>query len=302
MAVSYLRGSLVTDEGSWSQKTTDALNKDGVLCTFHKSKNVNENCDVGPLADDFRQDMTKAIYEDMSHDDLEEHFQECLLKYSSGTKAMGYISRLMDQRQKACRAYTKETFTFGYSATAISEGTNSRLKGSGDLKEYLSRADLVTLHSHVSGLASAQNLKALGMLKELRVRGARWSNHFQSALDKSTSMAVNTPADVTRSPEDENVFLISYTAGGAKSKKECRSQCCVNLATTVVHRGDEYCIPTCTCGYWMSTFRICSCIVKALMAAKKEVAKVENVHPIHLASRHPLWPRALKLQIGRAHV
>ena len=184
---------------------------------------------------------------------------------------------------------------FRLSATAISEGTNSRLKGSGDLKEYLSRADLVTLHSHVSGLASAQNLKALGMLKELRVRGARWSNHFQSALDKSTSMAVNTPADVTRSPEDENVFLISYTAGGAKSKKECRSQCCVNLATTVVHRGDEYCIPTCTCGYWMSTFRICSCIVKALMAAKKEVAKVENAHPIHLASRHPLWPRALKL-------
>ena len=46
----------------------------------------------------------------------------------------------------------------------------------------------------------------------------------------------------------KNVGTTDHCIAQAKSKKECRSQCCVNLATTVVHRGDEYCIPTCTCG------------------------------------------------------
>ena len=68
----------------------------------------------------------------------------------------------------------------------------------------------------------------------------------------------------------------------------------VNLDTNIVHRGYVYTIPTCTCGYWCSSFCMCKCIIKALCEGERDVWIVTNIHPIHLVQFHPMWSEALK--------
>ena len=69
-----------------------------------------------------------------------------------------------------------------------------------------------------------------------------------------------------------------------------------NLKTKIVHRGIVYVIPTCSCGYWCSSFRLCKCIVKALVEVGNGEAILvpKNVHPYYLVQNHPCWPRSLE--------
>ena len=62
----------------------------------------------------------------------------------------------------------------------------------------------------------------------------------------------------------------------------------------IVHHGIVYVIPTCTCGWWKSGFRMCLCIVKALRESGHVVWAVENVPPVHLIWLHPVWGQALE--------
>ena len=66
------------------------------------------------------------------------------------------------------------------------------------------------------------------------------------------------------------------------------------LKTKIIHRGVSYTIPTCTCGFWCSSFVPCKYIARALNARGLEVLSVNHVHPYHLVQLHPLWDNALK--------
>ena len=68
----------------------------------------------------------------------------------------------------------------------------------------------------------------------------------------------------------------------------------VDLDTKIVHRGQVFTIPTCSCGYWCSSFRICMDIAKALIEDGRAIWSTNNYHPVHLVQLHPLWSDAIR--------
>ena len=60
-------GTIITDEGSWSDNASEDLDKDHLLCAKHKSNLIMKYNDApGKLHDQILDDMQKLIFESKS--------------------------------------------------------------------------------------------------------------------------------------------------------------------------------------------------------------------------------------------
>ena len=169
------------------------------------------------------------------------------------------------------------------------EGYNDRLKGHGTLKKVLSDASLPALIGRIDAIALDTNHKSIDILTKSRVTPA-YKEEVEASL-KLSALAVTSCENVDGS---ESKFVSTRTTG---------EQFNVDLKTKIVHRGVVFVIPTCNCGYYLSCFRLCCDIVKALVGvlsvqrqgvSLSDLLVPQHIHPFHLVQLHPLWPEALR--------
>ena len=69
--------------------------------------------------------------------------------YPNASDALKLITGLYANRKKVCCTFTKHFFTCGHTSTGRGEGTNSSIKGRGDLKREMRGYGLFELVEHV---------------------------------------------------------------------------------------------------------------------------------------------------------
>ena len=74
-------------------------------------------------------------------------------------------------------------FSYSHTTTQVGEGFNNRLKGNGDMKKYISVANLLTLHNLIDRLARNQDFESINRLVKIRNEDKRWSQYYQDHLD-----------------------------------------------------------------------------------------------------------------------
>ena len=283
MALNSYKGSIYTDKGSWSAPAAMALDKEHGLCTKHESTAIpGASAGHGDKHQQCMCALNALIYRYTSIEKLEEKFEECRVKYGHVAATAKFLKSLQGNKKKLCRAYTQYIFSFNHTSTQRSEGFNDRIKGKKDMIAFLTNANLVSLHDHIYRLSIETDAKCVKELVKIRKADKRWAPVYESEVE--TSIMLCTMNVTACEIVDESIYTVTDDDDVTST---------VNLDTKIVHRGHVYIIPTCTCGYWCSSFRMCKCIIKALRADKRDVWIVTNIHPIHLVQFHPMWPEAL---------
>ena len=277
-------GTLYTDKGSWSEATADGLGgKAHGFCARHESNKIPAASAGQENYEGCFKDFNRLIYGFSSVKKLEEAIAACRRKYGHLRPAARFIDSIEEDREKVCRAYTQYKFSLNHTTTQRGEGYNDVVKGNKDLIEMLANADLVTLHDHILRLAVETDTKIIKVLARLREQEKRWPDKYEEEVNLSIRLCTTKVKTIEK--KGHSMFDVVDTDGVLSR---------VNLDTKIVHRGDVYVIPTCSCGYHCSTLRICKCIVKALVVSGREILILSNVHPYYLLHLHPLWPEALK--------
>lgn len=279
------KGTFFTDEGPFSHPTSVAIKKHHGLCTYHKMGELATAVTGQSNAAECQGDLSALIFGHKSVDELEAKFIECREKYGHKSHALKFINSLEANAQKLCIAHTQWLFSFNHTSTQRGEGYNDRLKGHADLKAMLSQADLVTLHDRVKEIEVDVSLKVVKLLMKRRRANKRYAQVYEDSVNKSLQMCTLYVTSCEKISGSESEYTITCSKG---------PDFIVNLDTKIVHRGQVFVIPTCTCGYWCSSFRLCIHIVKALTVDGRQIWEVKNIHPIHLLQLHPLWPEALR--------
>ena len=293
------KGTIFSDEGSWSEGVAKRVGKDHGLCTLHKTTNIFSSRGGlgGNLGDKYVEDMYDAIYGDHTKEELDRLLQECIDRYGHEKKPLNFINSVIEKKEKVCHTYMKFIFSHGHTTTARSEGQNAAVKAHGKLVAFLSKATLYEMHEIVETLSRKQRRRAIKALGELRVKGCRTSEYFRSLLDDSIRQCTlkvdscELPRGTDeRSPNKEKgggadgIYIVKDVDGNISF---------VNVRTRVIHRGQLYLICSCTCSFWMSRKVHCPCIVAACKCAKINVFDISTVHPIFHIQRHPCWKDAL---------
>lgn len=277
------KGSLYTDKGPWAEQTAVQLGKFHGFCTRHETNNIPAACAGQQNYDACFKDLNALIYGFSSVKELEAAFVACRRKYGHLKPAAKFIDAIETDRHKLCRAYTQYIFSLNHTSTQRGEGFNDVIKGHKDLIPMLANADLVTLHDHLFRLALETDATIIKILAKLRKREKRWSDIYEEEVNSSIQLCTTNVKTIEH--KGDSTYEVIDTDGDLS---------CVNLDTKIVHRGDVYIIPTCNCGYYCSSFRICKCIVKALVTSGRKILVVSNIHPYHLLHKHPLWPDGLR--------
>ena len=114
VAMNSCRGSVITDESMWATVTAEDVNKDHLLCTFHKTKNTPKHNDVtGDQRDLFHVDVSDIIYCVTSLDNLEDKFSEMLRMYAPFSKACNFIESIRKKRHSLCKSFTTKILVLG---------------------------------------------------------------------------------------------------------------------------------------------------------------------------------------------
>ncbi len=285
VAINSYRGGMHTDQGSWATPTAERLDKDKLYCTKHKTEHLfPASGGLGNLKGPFISDGYKVIYDIKDQKELDDKFQSCFEKYGSNEKAVKFFTGVQEEKQSLCRAHTQFIYSFNHTSTGRSEKYNDSYKGHKALHALLSNADLYQVHKRIHHVADPVYIKAKKLLKKQRMQEKRWSAMYESEVEKSMMLSSTKVKDVVFLTGGERVRVIE--TNGLEYE--------VNLATKIVHRGHVYVIPTCSCGYWHSSFRICLHMVRALTQAGKKVLIVYHIHPIHLIELHPLFKEACR--------
>jgi len=279
------KGSMTTDRGPFSAPSAKGLDKHHTFCTTHETERIFSSC--AGLGEELREkyigDMYKLIYEIGTPEELGSNIQRCLSDYAISESAVEFIKTIDKLKEKICHAYTQEIFTANRTTTQGSESFNNTVKGQTDLKALLSNGDLVTLHSRIQNVSRRKDLKVKKKLVKLRKEGKRWSPLYHDEVKKSMTLAATKVLNCDK--VTDNIYDVTVLDGRTFR---------VNLATKIVHRGFIFVIPTCSCGYWKSSFRMCKCIVRSLTLDGRAVFDVKNVHPYYLLQLDPMWPYALQ--------
>ena len=94
-------GTILTDEGSWSDNASEDLDKDHLLCAKHKSNLIMKYNDApGKFNDHFMDDMSDLIFENISEQNLAADFVSLCLKYAKCPRAKQFIQKLSEQKER----------------------------------------------------------------------------------------------------------------------------------------------------------------------------------------------------------
>ena len=136
------------DDGSAFIGLDKKFSMKNILCT----KDVSNNADkvsggLGLLHNKFRQAVMTVLYNQHFETDrelvdfIENIYNEC--KSVNHERSCTFLSNLKRNRANVAAFHTQQYFTAQQRATTRGEGSNSRLKGKGELKEELLHSDLV---------------------------------------------------------------------------------------------------------------------------------------------------------------
>lgn len=285
VVMSSNKGSLYTDDGPFSHPTAVKIGKNHGLCTYHEMGQISTATTGQSDPESCRRDLTALIFRHKSIDELNENIQLCREKYGMKQQASDFLDRIEEKAPKVCIAYTQQFFSFNHTSTQRGEGYNDRLKGHADLKSMLSDADLVTLHSHVKAIEIDVGGKVLKILMKCRREEKRVAPIYENAVKNSLEMSAMYVSSCEK---------VEGTSSKYKVVRRNSTAVVVDLDTKIVHRGQVFTIPTCSCGYWCSSFRICMDIAKALIEDGRAIWSTNNYHPVHLVQLHPLWSDAIR--------
>eukprot|EP00956_Cyclotella_meneghiniana_P040906 scaffold208915_cov40-Cyclotella_meneghiniana.AAC.2 len=281
------RGTLATDEGSWTDKTAKAIGKDHQLCVYHKSANImaaTKGLTEG-LGQEFVKEINAILYEDVSEESLQGMIDNAKHKFSTkAEKAKNFIEGIDSQQAKVCYAHVKFTFSVGHVSTQRGESQNSAIKSNGvdDVVKYLHGANLAEMHTHVDSVHRKQLRNAAELLGKLRLNGCRVSDFFKAHLDKSIRLSALNVISIERNVN--GLYKVEDSDGNTNI---------VNLSTKIVHRGNVYTIYSCQCAFWSSRFIPCKCIVRACNVGRMKVDAIQHIHPYWHIQRHPCWGMSL---------
>ena len=112
VARNSFKGTMLTDEGPWSEKTAEQCGKTHGYCSRHKTQNIlKSRAGLGDLADEYIADMNKLIYRGYTEEILAEKFKQALVKYGHEPAANKFIRGLQSKKEKFCHTYMQFVFT-----------------------------------------------------------------------------------------------------------------------------------------------------------------------------------------------
>ena len=238
------------------------------------------------------RDLNSLIFKYTVVSVLEEKFEEARRKYSHSESMLKYLKSLEKRKEKICRAFTQANFSFNHTTTQRGEGWNDKLKGHAALKAKLMQATLPELLDHIDAICADASNKALKLLEKVRKDDDRVSPSYKEEVRKSLELSTLTTSSCEKVDNLDAQYIVTQTNG---------EKFVVNLKSKIMHRGELFEIPTCSCGYYMSSFRQCRHIVKALVVSSDpsrsttlaDLIAPMNIHPFHLTQLHPLWSQAV---------
>lgn len=285
---------MFTDNGPFSSPSAKQVGKDHGLCTQHARQDIpSATAGLGNSKEQAMRDLNALIFKYTSVSALEAAFEDCRCKYGHSAATSKMIESLNDIKQKLCRAYTQNLFSYNHTSTQRGESFNDTLKGHGHLKAQLSDASLPVLIDRLDAIALDKNNKALDVLTKVRQDDERVTPSYKTEVEKSLELSALTIKSCDKVDGSESQYISTRTNG---------DQFVVDLKTKIMHRGEIFVIPTCSCGYWRSCFRLCRDIVRALVISSelnrsvkvKDLIVVVNIHPFHLVQFHPIWRQAVR--------
>ena len=285
---------MYTDDGPFSSPSARAIGKDHGLCTLHERQAIpSATAGIGGDRDQAMRDLNAFIFKYTSVSVLEAKFAEARTKYAHCAATLKLIDSLYGKKEKLCRAFTQAIFSYNHTTTQRGEGFNDIIKGHASLKAKLSDATLIELIDRFDAIIADAFNKSLNSLTKIRQNDERVAPSYTAEVAKSLELSALSVKSCEKVDGSEAQFLITRTNGDIFV---------VDLKTKVMHRGEIFVIPTCSCGYWHSSLRLCRDIVKALVISSelsrtvtlKDLIVVTNIHPFHLAQFHPMWPQAVR--------
>jgi hypothetical protein len=161
------------------------------------------------------------------------------------------------------------------------------IKANGKLKSYLSGCTYGEAISRISQVAQDQDFTALKELQVCCEQHKKVGLRYAEALKNSKVEAMKYSCVEQISPLTTTQFFV-------KENDASTIHCEVDLNTTVFWRGEQFQFVTGTCSYYLSTRMICPCACAAMQRFRKDIDKIDNVHPFYRIWYHPLWKEAIK--------
>ena len=179
------------------------------------------------------------------------------------------------------------SFTAGHVSDQRMEQGMAAMKANGKLKSYLSGCTYGEAISRISQVARDQDFTALKELQVCREQHKKVGLRYAEALKNSKVEAMKYSCVEQISPLTTTQFFV-------KENDASTIHCEVDLNSTVSWRGEQLQIITGTCSYYLSTRMICPCACAAMQRFRKDIDKIDNVHPFYRIWYHPLWKEAIK--------
>lgn len=287
--------TLMTDEGSAFFGLAESLGMTHILCAFHFQKKGDSA--VGGLGDfkaEFLHGFKDLIFHDYeSSDKFDVAFkslQTTLNEQCPDAKdASTLLHGLYKKRYKIGRTFTKDVFTCGHTSTARGEGTNSSIKGRGDLKKVMKGFGLFMLVEHILLLFQRRQGEAIKEIVDYLKKKSNDSPKCKEYRECSKYVYDIWSANAAVAASFNNTELLDDTPKDNTRRWKVVSPKAVTSYVTIYNSGHH---PTCTCGQYCSTKIPCPCICAIFFNLKRLNYKAEDLHPRWRMDHHPLWKAA----------
>ena len=171
--------------------------------------------------------MYALIYDVFSsEEELDAKINAALAKYVHDLNANKYIETIRNTKGKLCATYMQFVYSYGHTTMQVGKWFNNHLKVHGDLKKYLSVANLIMLYNLVDRLARNQDFESIKRPVKLRKENKRWSQHCQDHLD-----------DFMIKSATEVIYCVVPSDDLCKFSHKCGKESTVKFSTNIVHLG-----------------------------------------------------------------
>ena len=85
---------------------------------------------------------------------------------------------------------------------------------------------------------------------------------------------------------DEDAYIVKSSPTSSKGSN-------VHFNSTIYWKGKKYCITTCDCPYFLSTYLLCPCACSVCQRVGIDIDDSNHYHPRWWIGYHPLYPTAL---------
>ena len=278
------RPTLITDEGAGFKESAQICNLHHQYDRRHFVDKIKNHWHSVQDKEEYRTTVVK-ILDTADKEDLDELLTSALHDYRDDANALKLLQKIVDKKESLCFAFTSDRFTNGHVSSQRAESKNSSIKARGKLEEYLAQATIPQSLNIISRNVRTQDEKIVAELSELRrqnkVVGDYYTESFnQSKIHAGSFKCIEATSNAWEYKVRENSTSIKFSL--------------VNLHGEVYWKGVLYCIPVCSCCFFVTTHIICSCICAAASRCEEfNIDDNRHIHPFFLVMSHPLWNIAI---------